>query len=117
MNRFMLIVSWLLLAVGTLALVVGLLSLNLMPMVLGALLVGIAGILYYLVHLYLSLGEAVPKLSSLAETARFLAYKEPRAPSRPDRTAESGSSERLREHPERALDADTGSGNLSGSGT
>lgn len=116
MNRFMLIVSWILLGVGSLALLVGILTLNLMPAVLGALLVGIAGILYYLVHLYLSLGEAVPKLSSLAKTAEFLALKEPRASRRAAGAAELESGERVREHPDRVVDADARGGHLTGSG-
>lgn len=115
MNHFMLIVSWVLLGVGSLALVVGIVTLNLTPMVLGALLIGIAGILYYLVHFYLSLGEAVPKLSSLAKTAEFLALKEPRASRLAAGAAELESSERVREHPDNVVDTDSRSGHFTGS--
>lgn len=115
MNRFMLGVSWVLLAIGSLALLVGLISLNLMPMVLGALLLGTSGILYYLVHIYRALGEGVPKLTSLAKTAEFLALKENRAPRRSTAATEPGDSERMREHPERVVDAHSTGGSLTGS--
>jgi len=76
LNRLLISLSYALIVVGVLALLGGLLSLNLTPLVLGGILVGLGGILLLLVRLERRLTEALPALSSLSQTARFLALKE-----------------------------------------
>ena len=73
-------VSYALVVAGVLALLGGVFSANLTPLVLGGILVGLGGILLLLVRLERRLTEAVPALNALARTANFLALKEsPRA--------------------------------------
>ena len=81
MNRFFTFTSYALVAAGVVALLGGLVSANLTPLVLGGILVGLGGILLLLVRLERRLTEALPALQTLARTAHFLALKEtPRAP-------------------------------------
>lgn len=81
MNRFFTYLSYALIAAGLIAFLGGLFSLNLTPLVLGGILMGLGGILLYLVRLERRLTEALPALNTLSQTARFLALKEsPRAP-------------------------------------
>ncbi len=75
------VVGYLLSTFGVVAILGGLASLNLTPLILGGILSGLGGVLLLLVRLERRLSAALPALDTLAQTASFLARKEsPRAP-------------------------------------
>lgn len=114
MNRLFTGVAYGLMGIGLLALLGGLLMLNLTPIVMGSLLVGFGGMLLYLVRLYVMALTLAPSLKSLSDTARFLSLKESRASSRLVRAAEPEPSASVRQHPSRPVDPDGASSDHAG---
>lgn len=70
------VVGYLLSTFGVVAILGGLASLNLTPLILGGILSGLGGVLLLLVRLERRLSAALPALDTLAQTASFLARKE-----------------------------------------
>ena len=76
MNRLFTLTSFVLVGFGLVAIFTGIVSLLLTPLVMGSVLVGLGGILLFLVRLEQRLAKALPSLDALAQTSGFLARKE-----------------------------------------
>lgn len=112
MIRLFTFVSYLLVATGVIALFGGLITLDLTPLVLGGILVGLGGVLLLLARLERRLTHALPALNTLAQTASFLARKESSfVPTPVDASGVSPEREpsraRLQHHLSGAVDADS----------
>lgn len=112
MIRLFTFVSYLLVATGVIALFGGLITLDLTPLILGGILVGLGGVLLLLARLERRLTHALPALNTLAQTASFLARKESSfVPTPVDASDVSPEREpsrvRLRHHLPGAVDADS----------
>lgn len=76
MTRAFTVTGFGLFVAGLVALVGGLLALDLTPLVLGGLLVGLGGVLLLLTRLERRLAAALPALEALSKTAHYLSLKE-----------------------------------------
>ena len=115
MIRLFTLVSYLLVAFGVIAILSGLIALDLTPLILGGILLGLGGVLLLLVRLERRLTQALPALNTLAQTASFLARKESSHGSAPVDVPDSQldrvpAGDRVRNGLSRAVDADTESG-------
>lgn len=103
------IVGYLLSTLGVVAILGGLVALDLTPLILGGILCGLGGVLLLLVRLERRLTEALPALNTLAQTASFLARKESLRAPVTDVADDDAEPEpyraRVRRGPPRAMDA------------